>query len=264
MGQRLPVSVLIIAFNEADRIGRAVASADWADQVLVIDSGSTDETRAVAARGGAQVVQHAWEGYGPQKAFGVGLARNRWVFWLDADEAVSPDLARSLRTLFEAGTPRADAHAAYAMNRRTCYLGRFIRFGGWYPDRKVRLFDRARARFSDALVHEELIVDGPVGRLRGDLLHYSYRDLGHHLRKTQEMARLWAQQQPHRRTAAWEPVIHPAAKALKSYYLRAGFLEGWRGLVLAGIASYSVWLKYQLLRERRADARVDPRADRDR
>ena len=249
-GERVPVAVIIIARDEADRIGRALASVPWADQVLVVDSGSADGTPELAARAGAEVVAHAWEGYARQKAFAVSLARHDWVLWLDADEEISPRLQAQITALFARGEPGAGRCAAYAVNRRTCYLGRFVRFGGWYPDRKVRLFKRTRARFTGELVHEGLEIDGPVGLLRGDLWHHSFRDLRHHLAKTQQMARLWASQQPGRPVARWETALHPMAKAIKSYYLRAGFLEGWRGLLMAGIASYSVWLKYTLLRER--------------
>jgi glycosyltransferase involved in cell wall biosynthesis len=250
MGGRVPVAVILIACNEADRIGRALASVQWADQILVVDSGSTDGTPELAARSGAEVVAHTWEGYARQKAFAVTLTRHRWVLWLDADEEVSPRLQRRITALFEGGGPALERRAAYAVNRRTCYLGRFVRFGGWYPDRKVRLFDRTRARFGAERVHEELAIDGPIGFLPGDLWHHSYRDIRHHLAKTHEMARLWAAQQDARKVPGWEPAAHSLGKAVKSYYLRAGFLEGWRGLLLAGIACYSVWLKYALLREK--------------
>ena len=244
-----PLSAIIIALNESDRIPRALASLSWVDQVVVVDAGSRDGTPDLAAQAGAEVVHHDWEGYSKQKAFAVGLTRHPWVLWVDADEEVSPELRRSIEgTLMcpaEGVTP-----SAYAMNRRTCYLGRFLRFGGWYPDRKVRLFNKSRAAFDGSLIHEGLHIDGSVGFLRGDLLHYSYRDLDHHIRKTHEMASLWAEQErDRRRVTIWEMAIHPAAKAMKSYVLRAGFLEGWRGLVVAGMASYSVWLKYALLRE---------------
>ncbi len=261
MDGRLPVAVIIIACNEADRIGRALASVQWADQLIVVDSGSSDGTPELAARHGAEVIAHPWEGYSRQKAFAVSLTRHRWVLWLDADEELSPRLRREIRALFERGPQVIARHAAYAVNRRTCYLGHYVRFGGWYPDRKVRLFDRTRARIGGQVVHEELEVAGSVGFLPGDLWHHSYRSVRHHLAKTHEMARLWADQQGDRRVAAWEPVLHPLAKALKSYYLRAGFLEGWRGLLLAGIASYSVWLKYALLRERASAPATSARRD---
>ncbi len=143
-----------------------------------------------------------------------------------------------------------DRYGAYALNRRTCYLGRFLRFGGWYPDRKVRLFNKKCAEFDGRAVHEDLVVDGEIGFLPGDLNHYSYRDLDHHIQKTHEFATVWAEERVSRRPVrGWELVIHPAAKAIKSYFVRAGFLEGWRGMLLAGMASYSVWLKYALLKE---------------
>jgi len=250
MNERLPVAVIIIALNEVDRIGRALSSVAWAEQRLVVDSGSSDGTPELAARQGAEVIAHPWEGYSRQKAFAVSLARHRWVLWLDADEEVSPRLQGAIQALFARGEQEVARYAAYAVNRRTCYLGHFVRFGGWYPDRKVRLFDRTRARVGEQLIHEELEVAGPIGFLPGDIWHHSYRSVRHHLAKTHAMARLWADQHGDHRVAAWEPVLHPLAKALKSYYLRGGFLEGWRGLLLAGIACYSVWLKYALLRER--------------
>jgi (heptosyl)LPS beta-1,4-glucosyltransferase len=247
--ERAALSVIMIALNEADRLPRALASVSWADQIVLVDSGSQDGTPTIARRMGAEVAVHAWEGYSRQKAFALGLARHAWVLWIDADEEVTPELRRSIEAaLGRAGDPPEPV--AFAMNRRTQYLGKPLRFGGWYPDRKVRLFHREHARFDDRLVHEELQVDGPVGYLRGDLMHYSYRDVAHHVRKIQHLAELWAADQGPRPVARWELVVHPAAKALKSYFLRAGFLEGWRGLVLAGLSTYYVWLKYALLRER--------------
>ncbi len=251
---RLPVTAIIIAFNEADRIGRALRSLSWVDEIVVLDSGSTDETQPLARDAGAQVHVHPWEGYAKQKTIATGHATHRWILWIDADEEVTPELRTSIEQALalQAGTS-PPVFSAYAMNRRTSYLGKLLRFGGWYPDRKVRLFDRERAGFGAELVHEELRVDGSVGGLRGDLNHYSYRDLNHHIEKTHEMARLWAAQNSGRsRVALWELLIHPAAKALKSYVVHAGFLEGWRGLLVAGVASYSVWLKYALLREAQA------------
>ncbi len=255
-----PISAIIIALNEADRIPRALASLSWVDQVVVVDAGSRDGTPELAAQAGAEVVHHDWEGYSKQKAFAVGLTRHQWVLWVDADEEVSPELRRSIEeTLMRPAL--GERPSAYAMNRRTWYLGRFLRFGGWYPDRKVRLFNKARAALDGSLIHEGLHVDGPVGFLRGDLLHYSYRNLDHHIRKTHEMASLWAEQEKDRRRVAMlEMAIHPAAKAIKSYVLRVGFLEGWRGLVVAGMASYAVWLKYALLRE--AQLRKSPKERR--
>ncbi len=250
MSDRVPVSAVVITLNEADRLPRTLDALSWADEILVVDAGSQDGTRDLAAAAGAQVLLHPWEGYSRQKAFAVARARHRWILWIDADEEVSPQLRRSIEAALSAQATGGGLPSAYAMNRRTNYLGRFLRFGGWYPDRKVRLFDREQADFDGNLVHEELRVAGTVGFLPGELWHYSYRNLEHHIRKTHEMARLWAaQERDRRKVSAWDLTVRPAATALKSYLVRGGLLEGWRGLVVAGVASYSVWLKYALLSE---------------
>lgn len=247
MKRRLPLSVIIVARNEADRLPRTLASVSWADQIILVDSGSTDGTVEIAAAAGAEVIVHPWEGYSAQKQFALSRARHQWVLWVDADEVVSAQLRDSIEHKLANGA--APRFAAYAVNRRSFYLGRFIRFGGWYPDRKVRLFDRTRAGFDRRQVHEGLRVDGRIGRLSGDLWHYSYRDLDHHVRKTHEMAKLWAEERAGRTVTVFDLTLRPFAKAMKSYVLRAGFLEGWRGLLIAGMGASAVWLKYALLRE---------------
>jgi len=257
MSGKVPVSVIIIAYNEEDRLPATLASLDWADQVVVVDSGSIDSTRELAAAAGADVAEHPWEGYSKQKQFALTLTRHTWVLWLDADEVVSGELAASISAALEIQGTGDGIYAAYSFNRRTSYLGRLLRFGGWYPDRKVRLFNKELSVFDGALIHEGLIVDGEIGFLRGDLYHFSYRDLDHHISKTHEFAQVWPEQ--HHDSAPvrnWEMIVHPAAKAIKSYFVRGGLLEGWRGMILAGMASYSVWLKYALLREKQQAASI--------
>lgn len=248
MDERLAVSVIIVARDEADRIARALASVSWAEEVVVVDSGSRDGTPEIARRAGARVILHAWEGYGAQKAFAVAQATHPWILWIDADEEVTPRLRASVEAALARQARGGERASAYRANRRTEYLGRYLRFGGWYPDSKVRLFRRDRAEFDGRQVHEGLRVRGAVGRLTGDLLHHSYRDFEHHVAKTHELARLWAAERRGRRVRAWELLLHPAAKALKSYLWQGGLLEGWRGLLLAGMGGYYVWLKYALLR----------------
>lgn len=177
---KLPISVFIPTLNEEDRLPRCLRSLEWAEEVVVVDSGSTDGTVAVARELGARVVEHPWEGYSRQKEFALTQCRCEWALWLDADEEVSPKLGRSFRALFAAGPP---APSGFVMARRTVYLGKPLRFGGWYPDWKVRLFRKDRARFDGRSVHESAVVDGTVERVEGDLLHYSYRDLSHHMEK---------------------------------------------------------------------------------
>jgi glycosyltransferase involved in cell wall biosynthesis len=248
MSERLPLSVIIIARDEADRIPRALASAAWADEIVVVDSGSHDATCAIARRAGARVIPHPWQGYAAQKAFALTQAAHPWVFWLDADEEISPALRASIDNALTLQARGSQRQVAYTVRRRTVYLGRAIRHGGWYPDRKLRLFLRDRARFDDCLVHESVSVAGPVGSLAGDLVHHSFRDFRHHLEKTREMAELWArQEQGRRRARAWDLLLRPLAKGLKGYVWKGGFLDGWRGLLVAGMGSYAVWLKYALL-----------------
>jgi glycosyltransferase involved in cell wall biosynthesis len=248
MSERLPLSVIIIARDEAQRIPRALASAAWADEIVVVDSGSRDATCAIARSAGARVITHPWQGYSAQKAFALAQAVHAWVFWLDADEEISPALRASIENALTLQARGSQRHAAYTVSRCTVYLGRAIRHGGWYPDRKPRLFLRDRARFDGRLVHERLSVAGPIGSLAGDLVHHSFRDFHHHIEKTRTMAELWAQQEQGRRRArAIDLLLHPLAKGLKSYVWKGGFLDGWRGLLLAGMGSYAVWLKYALL-----------------
>ncbi len=243
---RLALSVIVIAYEEADRIGRALRSVQWADEVVVVDAGSRDGTPEVARTHGAEVFHRSWSGFVEQKRFAVEKTRHEWIFWLDADEEVSPELARGIR---RALTSESERFAAFAVRRKTWYLGRFVRFGGWYPDWKVRLFRKDRATFTDVEVHEELVVDGPVGRIDGDLFHFSYRNISHHAEKIRTMAALWARQNMGRRVSWLHLVFHPFSHFLRSYILRLGFLEGWRGLVIAAMGAYYVFLKYVMLKE---------------
>jgi glycosyltransferase involved in cell wall biosynthesis len=248
MTEREPLSVILTACDEEDRLPRALNSVAWADEVVVVDSGSRDATPDIARRAGARLILHPWEGYSAQKVFAVSQTTHSWILWIDADEEVTPTLRRSIEAAL-GREARAPHFAAYTFPRRTEYLGRLMRFGGWYPDRKLRLFRKDRATFDAKLVHESVRVAGPVGRLRGDLHHYSHRDLSHHIEKTHALARLWAaERRGERRVGMLDLLLHPLVKGWKSYIWKGGFLEGWRGVLLAGMGSYSVWLKYALLR----------------
>ena len=162
MAGTLPLSLVVITRDAAKDIAQCLASAAFASEIVVVDSGSRDDTVEIAERSGARVVVEAWRGYGPQKAYAVGLAANDWVLCLDADERVTPDLAAAIAALFRAGTP---PRAAYAVARRNRFLGRWLAHGEGYPDWQARLFDRRRARWSVDPVHEHVVADGPAGRL---------------------------------------------------------------------------------------------------
>jgi glycosyltransferase involved in cell wall biosynthesis len=244
------LAAVVITLNEEDRIGDCLASVAFADEVLVVDAGSTDRTATVAREHGARVIVRDWPGYAAQKNFANGQVAATWILSVDADERVTPELAREIRALV-AAAPESVAGAS--MPRRTWYLGRWIRRGGWYPDRKIRLARRGRCRWEGESVHERLVPDGAVTPLRGDLLHYTYRGIADHLRTidrfTTEAARGMAAQG--RSGAGFAMLVHPPLKFLKMYLLKGGFLEGLPGFVVAVLGAYYVFLKYAKLWELR-------------
>lgn len=235
----VPLSACIIAFNEADRIGDCLASLAFCDEIVVVDSGSTDATVEIATSMGAKVLQRPFDGYRSQKQFAVEQATHDWVLCLDADERVSEALRASIAAARAAGFPDA---AGYRFARLSDYFGRFLHHGNAYPDRVLRLFDRRRGGWHGKReVHESVSLDGPVRRLAGDLLHFPYHSLEHQATKTWRYARMMAEHDVARgRRARWgKLVLAPAWRFWRGYVLRGGFLDGWRGLVYAYMrASY--------------------------
>jgi glycosyltransferase involved in cell wall biosynthesis len=182
----MKVTATIITLNEAENIRAACESVAWADEILVVDSDSNDSTRTIAAECGARVIVNAWPGFSAQKQFAVDSASNDWIFSLDADERVSPELQASIAALQSTQEPNlADG---YRVARRAFYLGRWIRGGGWYPDHQLRLFNRRRGRWGERVIHESVAMDygAQVETLAGDLLHYSMRDTNHHQQMIEE------------------------------------------------------------------------------
>lgn len=241
------VSVTIITLNEADHIAAAIDSASWADEVIVVDSGSTDGTPEIAQRKGARVTARAWTGYVDQKNHAAGLAAHDWIFSLDADERVSPALAAEVRAVLRDEPPRR----GYRMPRVTWYLGRWIRTTDFYPDYQTRLYDRRAAAWQGRLVHESVRVEGGAGYLRGELEHYSFRDVADHVARINHYTTLAARQmhEAGRRSGALDLAVQPAAAFLRNYLLRRGILDGDAGLLISLINSYSVFLKFAKLRE---------------
>jgi len=252
------IAVYVITRDEEDRIGDCLASVAWADEILVVDSGSTDRTVAIARGTGARVIVRDWPGYAAQKNFAVEQLAADWVLSVDADERVTPELAAQVRALVAAA---AAGIAGASVPRRTWYLGRWIRHGGWYPDRKVRLMRRGRGRWEGEHVHERLAVAGAVRALGGDLLHYTYRDIADHLRTIDCFTTAAARGLAARGTrgAGCGMLVNPPLKFLKMYLLKAGFLDGLPGFVVAVLGSYYVFLKYaklwELQRARSSSAR---------
>ncbi len=242
------VSAVVIAKDEEASIARCLASLSWADEVVVVDTGSRDRTVQIAEGMGARTLKTQWRGFGLTKRFATEQATNDWVLSVDADEVVTPPLAEGIVRVLRGG-PRA---AAYRIQRRSFYLGSPIRFSGWQRDRPIRLFDRRRGTFNDRIVHEFVVVEGPVETLRcGLLLHYPYPTLDAHLAKMGRYAALGAQVLHDRgRTATIAGAVARAgAKFTKMYVLLGGFLDGRAGFLLAWNSSYGVFLKYATLWE---------------
>ena len=244
-----PLSVTIITLNEERNLPGALQSvAGVADEVVVVDSGSTDKTREIAQAAGARVLARTWSNYSEQKNYAAAQAQHDWILSIDADEQLSPELASAIRQWKEMGKNVKPEHPAYAFARRNHYLGGWVRHGGWYPDRKARLYDRRRAQFSGT-VHESLRVDGSVGRLDGDLLHYTMRSVEDHQRTTELYSTLMAQQNFARGHHRWQlaMIAAPVWNLFRAYILQLGFLDGWRGWRIARMTARYSFLKYNKL-----------------
>jgi glycosyltransferase involved in cell wall biosynthesis len=240
----MTLSAVIITKNAASSLGECLASVAFADEILVVDSGSTDGTPALAKARGARVLEHAWLGFGAQKRFAVEAAAHDWVLCIDADERVSPALRDAIAR--ELAAPAARVYAVARCNR---FLGRWLRHGEGYPDWSVRLFHRAHARWSDDPVHEKVLTRERVGTLAGDLLHDSAETLEKYLDKQNRYTSLQAQalRATGRRATVLHLALAPALRFVKFYVLRLGFLDGAPGLVHIAIGCMNSFNKYAKL-----------------
>ena len=248
---RLPLSACLIARDEERNLPRALASVDFAAEIIVVLDARTRDRSAEIVRGfdrpdrPARVVPREWAGHVAQKNAALDLATREWILSIDADERVSPDLAAELGRLFSSG-PGA---AGYTVNRRTLYLGCWMRGGGWYPDRKLRLVRRGRGRWAGTDPHDRLEAEGPVEALRGDLLHGSYRDLEDHIRKIDSFTSIAAREKflgagGRPSAPVLRMLIHAPARFFRMYILRRGFRDGMRGMIAALLGAFYVFLKY--------------------
>jgi glycosyltransferase involved in cell wall biosynthesis len=237
------ITATIITWNEEDHLAEALASLACCDEIIVVDSGSTDRTREIAMNRGARVINRPWEGYSPQKNFAAAQASHNWILSIDADERLSIELADEIvKWKKEPGFDRAAS--ACSMARRAFYLGKWINHSGWYPDRKIRLYDRRRCRW-EGTIHEDLTVDGDVMELQGDLLHFPFVDWGHQKTKIDEYTKLAARDARRRDIpgSVFKLIVGPPLVFIKSFIFRAGFLDGWRGLVIAYAGARYVFLR---------------------
>jgi glycosyltransferase involved in cell wall biosynthesis len=236
------ISAILITLNEEKNLARALESLRCCDEIVIVDSGSQDATAEIAGKHGARVLQREFQNYADQKNFAAQAAAHDWVLAIDADEALSPALQEELREL-KTRPPRFDS---YSFPRRARYLGRWIKHSGWYPDRKVRLYDRRKACWMGDYVHESVKVLGTAGELRGDLLHYTCDDFSQHLQTLDRYTTLAAKEI----AASGDSVglggvlLAPPWTFLRSYVFQRGFLDGFHGFVIAAMAAFYVFAKH--------------------
>lgn len=242
----MKISATIITYNEERNLPRALESLRCADEIVVIDSGSTDRTVEIAQKLGARVVESAWPGYAKQKNFAAEQAAHDWILSLDADESLSEALEAEIWRVKKQG-PQYDA---YTMPRQARYLGRWIRHSGWYPDRKVRLYHRSKAQWVGDYVHESVRVEGSVGHLDSNLLHFTCDSLSEHLRTMDRYTTLAAEQliDAGEKVTWGRLIFEPPWTFFRTYFVKLGFLDGVEGLAIANMAAVYNFLKYAKVR----------------
>ena len=237
------LSAVIICLNEEGNIGAAIESLAFADEVVVVDSGSTDRTMEIARSKSARVLEHTFENYGSQKNWGLDQCTYDWVLVLDADERINTELGKEIAAKLQ----NPGDHAAYSIPRRNFFMGQEVRYSGWQNDRVIRLVDRRRARHTETAVHEKVRCQGPVGQLRHKMDHYTYQDLNSYLRKSWDYAILGAidRYPSHTKVTAYHLWLKPVWGFIKKYLFQLGFLDGRIGLIIA--MQYSNYLFYRAL-----------------
>ena len=249
----MKLTVTVITYNEAENIAAALDSVSWADEIIVVDSHSTDDTVAIARKRATRVIVRDWPGYSEQKNFAADHASHDWVLSMDADERVTPQLAGEIRKLLQ----QEPASRGYRVRRVSRYLGRWIRSTDWFPDYQLRLYDRRAGRWNGLRIHESFrLTAGTAAHLQGELQHYAYRDISHHLQKIDAYTTLIADQwmEEGRRSSVLRLALHPMMAFFRNYVLRRGFSDGLPGLVISILNSYYVFLKFAKLWERQQRA----------
>lgn len=254
--ERPGISACVIAFNEETKIGRCLESVRWCDEIVVVDSFSTDHTMDICRQYTDRVYQHAWLGYVGQRNFVRNLARHPWLLYIDADEEVSEGLRDEILARFDAGVGDT---VGFEFPRMVYYLGRWIRHGEWYPDRKLRLFRKECGRTEGEEPHDRVVVHGRVERFRHPIWHYTYDSLEDHLNTMNRFSTIAARRRfvNGGRFCAADLLLHPPFRFLKAYVFRGGFLDGLHGFMIAAISAFASGMKYAKLWEMRRAARPD-------
>lgn len=242
------VSAIVVCYNEEENIGRCLKSLQWCDEIVVVDSFSTDRTVEICRHFTNIIIQRKWAGYRDQKAFAHSKASKAWVIMIDSDEEVTPELRNEIGEQL-AGT--GTLYSGFLLPRLVFYLDRWWRRGGWYPDYDVRLFRRDRARWGGTDPHEKIIVDGPVRRLQNPLHHFSYRNIDDHIQRINRFTSISSRELRNQgqRWHLTDALMRPAIRFCRSYFLKGGFLEGFAGFHVAVTAAVYVFLKYAKLWE---------------
>jgi glycosyltransferase involved in cell wall biosynthesis len=241
------LSVTIITKDEAAHVAEVIKSVAWADEIVVVDSESTDDTAAIARGFTGRVIVRPWPGYTAQKNYAASIASHDWILSVDADERVTPALAAEIRALL-ATTPSCPG---YRIPRVTWHLQRWIRTTDWYPDYQLRLYDRRAGEWTGRYVHEAVAVRGVAGKLKGELQHFAFRDIADHLETIDRYTTYAARQmyESGRRAGVWQLALHPPLAFLRNYALRGGVRDGLAGFVISVMNSYYVFLKFAKLWE---------------
>jgi len=243
-----PLSVIVITKNESQNIAACLESVRWADEIIVVDAESTDETVAIAQQFTQKVFVRPWQGFAAAKQFAIAQTTHEWILWLDADERVLPELATEIQNVITS----KPSHAAFTVARRAYFLGRWIKHSGWYPGRVARLFHKQRAHFNSASVHEGLVINGSVGELRNDLLHFTDPTIYRYFEKYNRYTTLAADElhSKGRHFHLADVLVRPVWQFIRMYIIRLGFLDGVQGLLLALFSSSYVFTKYAKLWEK--------------
>ncbi len=236
------ISAIVITLNEEKNIKRCLSSLDWVDEIVLVDSGSTDDTKKIASEFASRIFDIKWEGFGKAKEYAKGKASHQWIISLDADEVVTGDLKQEIQKIIATeGSLRG-----YYVPRLSNFLGRWIKHGGWYPDHVLRLFRKDKAKFNHSMVHEKVEVDGEVGHLKSHILHYTDPDFHHYLKKLNQYTSLGAEGlfEQGRKARILDLIFRPPALFFKMYVAKRGFLDGLCGFALAVSSAFHVFSKY--------------------
>lgn len=255
---KIPVSAYVITYNEERNIRRCLESVKDFDEIVVVDSLSTDGTLSICREFTDKIHQRPWPGFKEQFAYAMSLTKNDWVFSLDADEVASPELLAELRQIFDSG--KVGVVAGYYISRMTYYMGRWIRHGSWYPDYKLRLFRKVAGRYVGENPHPSVVVEGSTERLDGKILHYSMRSFSEHLRTIDRYTDIYAENQmaASSRFSLSSMLFRPTFRFLKSYILKAGFRDGMPGFIIAVTSAFTVFARYVKFWEKKFPADSKP------